>query len=365
MLDIANDNASLMFNMNKPKYAILDEVFTNASRHFVIYLDSVKLFEAFRQKYTQNVCSTIIDEKLTHNLTAEFFNYVGHWRNYFSAMGVKTTFILLHGNSDTLIEEIEPGWNSDYRINENLPKANKFIDFTIKKLISQLAPMVPRVFVVDSNNLPSGQNLTRAAIPYILEQTGEVSGKTSKLIFTNDLGMIQNIYKLGKTSIIRGNSKAIRRIEPGRLFEFLSRDYKVEITGIPDSFLPAYYAMMGDAGLNQLCSSVGKAVVIKRLQSVGNREEETVLTDEFIANMFSDKIKPAELDNVKNFIGERLDFFNVSNRVNLVSDSDIIALTAQLNTYHTSPDVTEELTKSFFAYNTQHFGDLINMRALF
>ena len=365
MLDTSNENASLIFNMNKPKYVLLDDIFQSNSKHYIIYLDSIKLFESFRHKYTQNVCSALISEKLTHNVAAEFFNYIAHWRHYFNGLDIKTTFILLHGSNDSLIEELQPEWNSEYRNIEHLPSANKFIDFVVNKLISAIAPTIPRVFVIQTNNLPSGVKLCRATVPLILEQSGEVSEKASKLIVTNDLAMMQNIYKLNKVSILRGSSKSIRRIAKSTLFEFLSREYKAEIDGIPDDYLPTYYALIGDAGLKPIASNIKKALVLNRLKSLGVRSPDKVNDPDFIVNMFADKIKEADQELAKSTISERLDIFDVSNRIQHISDADIVAITSQVNTRHTSPDVTEQLMKECFSYNNKNFGDLINMRALF
>ena len=344
-------DASLLFNINKPKYEVMEDVFGDLNcstvKTVTFLVDSEKLFQGFTKQFTSIAAEEVFKDKNTMGVAVEFFEWIIHWRRYFAKKDIKTKFYILHGTNDCILEKVDPTWNS-----KTHHKYSKFIEFILEKRIRPIANSCRGIYILNTNKLSTP--IDRARLPFFLNE--QKITRNNVIIITGDLLQMSPLYKLPKHHILRINNTTCNYIGQGKIFEYISKSYKTPITGVLDNLLPYYIGIMGDdTGLEPIADTK----IIRKSNLLKNLKELPVTTSDYnIPDILLSGFKlEGNIGEYRTRLVQRVEAINNFNMLS-INEADKLKLLAQLE--DVSPDWNE-----LMGINATHLDNRLNIENLF
>jgi hypothetical protein len=331
MSNIGTD-AGLLFNINKPQYEIMEETFGDLEGRVKVVtflVDSDKLFQGFNKEFTAVAAEKVFKEKDSFGVALEFFNWIIHWRRFFTKKGIATKFYIMHGSEDYVLQNVDSEWGSTPN-----GKYSKFIEFILEKRIRPIANACQNIFILNTNLLET--KIEKARLPYFLYEHNFT--KNNVMIITGGLMQMTPIYRLPKHHILRINNTTCNFIGRGKVFEYISKSYKTPISGIPDDRLPYFMGIMGDtdSGLTPLADSkvIRKSNLLKRLKDIPLTTDDSKLSDAILSEFKLD----SPISTYRSELNKRVSAINNFATISL-NKADELSLIEQISL--TSPNWEE------------------------
>lgn len=340
-------DTSYLFSTLKARYTELDTLSTLdntllSSSSVTLLLDSKEVFKQFRNSYFAEISNKIIKEKQSFELATEFFNLVGHYRNYFEKKGLPCRIILFHSNKDSLRDSLFPNRN-DYLV-KHVPLHMKFLDFVVEKRIRTIANLLEEVYVVTSEDLDV--KLDRCILPLlfnsqetnIFDEEGSINILcSSEYDFLNLVNYIPNSYQLYM------NNKKPSFFHGSKVFNYITKGYKSKFDYVPSTYLPMYSAVNGFSAFEEPTTLTKKATILRRLGTTYTQLSKESLDESFLMKLFSIE----RLEDVTELI-KRLEYFEFNQSIlsSNISDIDVQKVLAQYMSF-TDYDMLENINAKY------------------
>jgi hypothetical protein len=240
---------SLIFNRKKIKYANLEEFISVEmnDRLVNVFIDLTSLFDIFRIDFYKPIFDDLVSESNT--IAAELFNFIGHYRKFFSERrNCGTNFILIYNSGrDRIREEEYPDIWTERREKTFKPK---FINFFLNKA-KTIAKFIPDVSIID------GENIQTDIVPYVLLSDPKYNKNVLQpynFFISDDELFVQYMKYVADSYMLLANHQSNKIIHRNSYFchifeknKYSIKDNKASL--LPDSCLNFYLAIRGYEGI--------------------------------------------------------------------------------------------------------------------
>ena len=354
-----NEDSSVIFNINKIKYDDIREYFPCEGldgKRLHILIDADKIFEAFRQDYFKATCDKLISEKQVNAVASEFFNLVGHYRNFFKKINCRSTFTLVYSDRCDIKDGVTSygsEWQPKYSTFTN-PKAKQFIDFVVNRRIAVMCNMFPDVAVVTTNDV-KGQKICKSLI--INSIIDQFRDKDTVWLMTADPVLWQFSQVRRNMQVCISTSRAPGFLFRSEFFDFLTRKLKADYGKINDAFLLPYMVLMGNADLPPISKGYRVSDVLKIMSKLPEVSIPSSWTEDSIREIFLSQLKLATPVTDEQ-IAERLFLYDLSVTAELVAPETALEYTGQL--IYDAGDFKEASTA-----NAKYLNDAVQLQLIF
>ena len=301
-------NAEQFISSNFVRYATLNglvnDAFKNSNSSALnIFID---LNSVFKSLYRDDVIPTDSMELL---ISSSIINMCGHYRRFFTNMGVATRIFLIFGdNCPKWSKELFPRYNEKY-INDTISKKN-ITDVIVKamKYINMLVDYIPGVYFFDI-----GRAEVSSMIVKIIEDLGIYhNGREEIMVISKDICQLQLIPKYKALKILRplkyrGEDNSFI-VTIGNLWKRCFENYTNSTTtsyiGVPEEFLTNILAMtrVPDRSFYKIMSTTNALQYISKCLEIGTLKPRILYMQSTIntalrSTPINEKYNPVEVDN--------------------------------------------------------------------
>jgi len=354
--EVIGSDIGFIFNSKKTKYKDLNEMLglegyasniTNKDINF--FIDTSFIFDFFKVDYYANLTKKIIDEKQTFEMAGEFFNLIGHYRNYFAKLtaGNIRFFIInapYHGDEN---KEADNLTKSKY----THPKALKFLDFIVEQRIKPVADMLNSVYVISTHKVH------KTVIPYILfknKDTKGMFGKSSMNIF------MAKSLTFGQYSFLAPNSFFFNKnkfVNKNDIFDTITSKYK-NVGKVDRYGILAYQVFTGeDSPFGVLDEKVKARKTISLLEenqklSFDNYNDSEVIGDIYKRVFATGKVAiPANVESLQAVLDniiERINYYDIINKYNTIEGAVEAKICNEIIEYEADKEALFNINNTYF-----------------
>lgn len=333
--------SDIIFNRKKVKYASLNELLPVTSLankdEINVIIDSRSLFDFFYIDFYKNMIPNLISS--SNEVLASFYNYIAHYNNFFNNLGIyKINYFIIYNSKE---DEIRNSYDPEFWDKKN-SKGTKlsFITFLLNKA-KEISKYFRNISVID------GQGIDNHFIPAVLCFKKAINTNKFTFIISEDEFFVQYSLLFKNFYNIRASTSDGKIIKKNEFFKYVYErsSYKLKPNQeIPedDSLISMFLAVSGYEDLE----SIGK---YKRKKTIDAFEKVKCNHEEFF-NLFSEEEKEEILD--------RLEYMDIMNVANKISEDHAISIVAQINK-------NDKLYRTALNnLNSTHFNGKINLNWL-
>lgn len=336
-------------NYLKVKYDDLDVLnLGNHEENFKdanIFIDIDFILSFLRIEYFKDVSDVLIRGNKFNYFVSEYFNLIGHYREYFAKFGIKTHFFLLCGASSNRKQALKEDYQPYQGIEFNHPKSKKLINFIIERISSIGRLICPNHYVLRSNGLEA------LDLPAVLIFNKLIPSQYNVFLSQQET-CLQYRFILKNTVIIRGNKSIITKDQ--NVFDYIQQSKKYSsIVPIQNHHIPLYQ-VLNDRNIFEPFVKSEKAITRKIIKFLSDNDNQLSGMDNIytnITNNFS-VIDSFSMEELK----RRYEYYDLMNTFSFIKPINIAELQEQLQDCSNYEEA--------FKFNNEYLEGIVNLKRI-